>query len=157
MRVTVHNRHFFALVADIGFKATVFPYQRCSRSGRPLGLPTGQALRLGLAILFHNSRQPLRFAGLVGVIGSLVSVAYASYTVLVYLLKEGVAPGWTTLSLVLSGLFFLAFVMLALMTEYIGVLLDELPGRPLFHVEAEEASHTMLVDELRRNVLDRPE
>ena len=56
----------------------------------------------------------------------------------------------------MSGLFFLVFVMLTLIGEYLGRLLDELVDRPLYHVREEQASAVMLTDLARRNVTDRP-
>ena len=95
-----------------------------------------------------------RIASALGLLGSALSLTYSLYVVAVYVLKEDVMPGWTTLSLAISGLFGLAFLMLALMGEYLGRLLEESSARPLYHLRDEVSSAVMLA-ETRRNVLDR--
>jgi hypothetical protein len=61
------------------------------------------------------------------------------------------------LSFAISALFTIAFLMLALMGEYLSRLLEESSNRPLYHVRDEESSAVMLSDVSRRNVLDRAE
>ena len=111
-------------------------------------------MRLGLSVLVHNSLVPLRIASALGLLGSALSLLYSLYVVAIYLFKQDVMPGWTTLSLAVSGLFGLAFLMLALMGEYLGRLLEESSARPLYHLRDEVSSAVMLA-ETRRNVLDR--
>ena len=89
-----------------------------------------------------------------GLVGSLLSFAYSFYVIGVYLFKSDVMPGWTTLSLLISGLFAIMFLILALMGEYLGRLLEESTDRPLYHLRDEQSSYLMLADPNRRNVLE---
>jgi hypothetical protein len=73
----------------------------------------------------------------------------------VYLFQRDVMPGWTTMSLQVSGLFFLVFIMMTMIGEHLGRLLDEAVDRPLYHVREEQSSSVMLSDLARRNVMDR--
>jgi dolichol-phosphate mannosyltransferase len=68
-------------------------------------------------------------------------------------MKDDVLPGWTTMSLQSSGLFLLLFVMLTLMGEYLGRLLEESSSRPLYHVRGELTSSVMITNNTQRNVL----
>ena len=102
----------------------------------------------------NHSIAPLRLVSMCGLTGSFLSLLYSLYVVAIYLFKQDVMPGWTTLSLQVSGLFFLVFIMLTLIGEHLGRLLDEAVERPLYHVREEQASAVMLSDLARRNVID---
>jgi len=103
----------------------------------------------------NHSVAPLRLVSVLGLTGSFLSLMYSLYVVGVYFSKRDVMPGWTTLSLQLSGLFFLVFVMLTMIGEHLRRLLDEAVDRPLYHVREDQASAVMLSDLARRNVMDK--
>lgn len=155
VKIRLRRRYFAVVAADVGLTAAVHPYDRISRSGSRPTRNLIRGLRIGLSVLIHNSITPLRVASGLGLVGSLLSFLYSLYVVGVYLFKPDVMPGWTTLSLAMSGLFALAFLMLALMGEYLGRLLEESTDRPLYHVRDEQSSAVMLADPSRRNVFDR--
>ena len=62
----------------------------------------------------------LRVVSLLGLGGSFASLVYSLYVVGIYLTKQDVMPGWTTLSLQASGLFLLVFVMLSMIGEHLA-------------------------------------
>jgi glycosyltransferase involved in cell wall biosynthesis len=157
VKVRLRRRYFAIIAADVGLITEVHPYERISRSGRRPLRRLLMAIRIGLSVIVHNSIAPLRMASVIGLLGSFLSLLYSLYVVAIYLFKPDVMPGWTTLSLVMSGLFGAMFVMLALMGEYLGRLLEESAERPLYHVRDEQSSAVMLADLSRRNVLDRSE
>jgi dolichol-phosphate mannosyltransferase len=157
VKVRSRRRFFPLVVADVGLSTTIYPYSQVHRSGERRRKSRLRALRAGISILVHNSLTPLRLASTFGLIGSMLSFLYSLYVILVFLFKEDVMPGWTTLSLAMSGLFAVVFLMLALMGEYLGRLLDESTDRPLYHVRNEESSAVMIADSTRRNVLDGSE
>jgi hypothetical protein len=152
-RIKSRRRYFALLAYDIGYRVTAVPYQRICRSGNPLTPSVLSAVRTGSSMIVHNSTRPLRIVSILGLLGSFLSVLYAVYVVVVYIVKQDVMPGWATLSLQASGLFFLVFVMLTLIGEYLGRLLDESSDRPLYNVLDETTSPIMLNDERRLNVL----
>ena len=157
VKVRLRRRYFAVVAADVGLTTSYHSYRRTSRSGGKPELRFLRAVRMGLSILVHNSIAPLRFAGVLGLFGSLLSLFYSLYVVAIYLLRRDVMPGWTTLSLATSGLSFLIFLVLGLMAEYLGRLLEESSDRPLYHVRDEQSSEVMLSNLTRRNVLDQSE
>jgi glycosyltransferase involved in cell wall biosynthesis len=152
-RVRQRRRCFPLVTSDIGFEAATHPHRRISRLARTPRSYLLRDVRRGLSMIVHNSITPLRFVSVLGLLGSLLSLAYSIYVVVVYLLKRDIMPGWTTLSLQTSGLFFLVFVMLTLIGEYLGRTLEELSDRPLYHIREEQSSAVPLADLTRRNVL----
>lgn len=155
VKVRLRRRFFAVVAADVGLTTVTHPFERISRSGRRPVYRLRKAIRMGLSVLVHHSIAPLRLVSVFGLLGSLLSFLYSLYVVAVYLFKRDVMPGWTTLSLMSSGMFCLLFLMLALMGEYLGRLLEESADRPLYHVRDERSSAVMLTDLTRRNVLDR--
>ena len=154
VKVRLRRRYFAVVAADVGLTTAIHPYPRISRSGKRPERNLLRALRIGLSVLIHNSNVPLRFASTLGLLGSGLSLLSALYVIAIYLFKREVAPGWTTISLLMSGLFFLVFAILALNGEYLGRLLEESSDRPLYHVRDEQSSAVMLAEAGRRNVLN---
>jgi hypothetical protein len=152
-RVRSRRREFALVISDIGYGLCTHPYVRISRSGAQPGLGVLQAVLHGFSLLVHSSNRPLRFVSVLGVLGSVLSFAYAIYVIAISVLKQHVAEGWTTLSLQTSGLFFLVFLMLALLGEYVARMLEEVSDRPLYNVRNELNSSVMITDQTRRNVL----
>jgi polyisoprenyl-phosphate glycosyltransferase len=153
-RVRARRRFFSVVVADIGLRPVKHKFKPVVSSGNERRPSVVKAVRMGLSVLVHYSVAPLRLVSLLGLFGSLFSLAYSFYVVAVYLLKQDVMAGWTTLSLQVSGLFFLVFVMLTLIGEYLGRLMEEMVDRPLYHLREEHSSAVMLTDLARRNVIN---
>lgn len=154
-RVRARRRPLCLLLAEVGLEAAFHPYHRISRSGGEPKPRFIHAVRAGLSLLIHHSVAPLRAVSLLGLFGSTASLLYSVYVLGVYLFQENVMPGWTTLSLQVSGLALVAFVMLTLLGEAMGRVLEELLDRPLYHVREDRASCIMLADPARRNVTDQ--
>lgn len=153
--VRLRRRYFAVVAADVGLLIAVYPIDPISRSGRRPTRSLFRSLRVGTSILIQNSVTPLRIVSGLGLVGSMLGFLYTLYAVVIYLFKSDVAPGWTTLSLAISALFSLSFLMLALIGEYLGRVLDESADRPLYHLRPEISSALMLNEPHRRNVIDR--
>jgi glycosyltransferase involved in cell wall biosynthesis len=156
-RVRRRKRFFGQLASEIGLSVATHEYEFISRSGKQPRLNLRRAARTATSMAMNHSSAPMRLVSLLGLAGSFISLVYSLYVVGIYFSKDDVMPGWTTLSLQMSGLFFLAFVMLTLIGEHLGRLIDESVDRPLYHVREEQSSSVMLSDLTRRNVMDRSE
>lgn len=154
-RVRVRKRHFGMIAAEIGLTTATHPYTFIARGGKAPRVNLRRAARSAASLTLGHSVAPLRVVSLLGLGGSFLSLVYSLYVVGVYLTKQDVMPGWTTLSLQVSGLFLLVFVMLTMIGEHLARLVDEAGGRPLYHVREEQASAVMLSDLARRNVMSR--
>ncbi|QDU20156.1 glycosyltransferase [Urbifossiella limnaea] len=156
-RVRVRKRHFGLLAAEIGLTTTTHPYRFLARGGKQPRVNLRRSARRAVSLTLGHSVAPLRVVSLLGLGGSALSVLYSLYVIGVYLTKPDVMPGWTGISLQTSGLFFLVFVMLTMIGEHLGRLVDDSGGRPLYHVREEQASAVMLSDLTRRNVMSHSE
>jgi hypothetical protein len=107
----------------------------------------------GVELLMTFSIHPLRWVSLLGLMAGFVNLLYLGYVVAVYFLKKDVAEGWTTLSFQQGVMFFLIFVILTLLTEYVGRILDQSRDQPLYFVSEEQNSSVLISDTTRRNIV----
>ena len=153
-RVRSHDREFAIMAGNIGYAVAELEYRqrpyKARATERRLLTRASRAVRL----LIQHSSLLLRMVGVMGLVGSGLACCYALYVVVVNIVLARISPGWTTLSLVMSGLFFLLFLMAALLGEYLRRVLDEVGDRPLFFVKGERASPALVRDADRRNVMD---
>lgn len=133
-----HLRYFTAL---LGFSKTLVPCEARPAIGkrRPRNGFVRSVLR-SLDLLISNSAMPLRAAAVLGVLASMGSLTYLLYALVVSLIKEQLAEGWLTTSVMMSSMFFCLFIMLSVLAEYVARILEESQSRPLYFIEYEAES-----------------
>ncbi len=146
-------RQLRLLTTTVGYRRCAFPYTPLARSGKDLRKSFFAELHEAIEITVAHSRQPLRLVSLVGWFAGFLNVLYVFYAALIYLFKKDVAPGWTTLSVQHGVMFFFIFSLLAILSEYVGRILEESRGRPLYLVSEEKKNPALPSDEHRRNVV----
>ena len=146
-------RYLRALTPYIGYATRTFAYLPIARSGKPPREGLLEAADTAIAVVVSNSSRPLRFVSWLAVLASFLNVAYIGYVFLVNVFKHSVAEGWTTLSVQNAGMFFLLFLILAVVTEYVGRILDETRERPLYYIAEEANSSVLIAGQDRRNVV----
>lgn len=82
----------------------------------------------------------MRLVTTLSLFGALVNLFYSTYVIAVALLKPDVAPGWVTLSLQQSGMFFLISLVLLILGEYILHTASLSNEGPRYHVAQEFTS-----------------
>ncbi len=137
----------------VGFPHEFVKYAPVERRSRPRSKGFAEGLERGISLAVTNSMQPLRFVSLLGLAMAFLNFAYLLYVLAIALFKPHVAEGWITTSVQLSAMFLFVFVILAVLCEYVGRLLDETRDRPLYYVAEERQSSVMIRDADRRNVL----
>jgi hypothetical protein len=153
LRIHQRRRYFSMLIAEVGYVSKIHEYARICRSKKAVTPKILESVREGVSFIINNSNLPLRFVSGIGLVGSLLSVVYAGYIVLINLLVARVAPGWTTLSFQMAGMFFLVFLILGLVAKYVERILEEISDRPLYHAGNEQVSSVMLAEAERLNVM----
>jgi hypothetical protein len=97
-----------------------------------------------LQLMVFNSTKPLRWISVLGVLGSFFAFIFALYSIVVNILKNNVADGWTSMVFFTSFLFMILFIILAFLGEYMARLLNENNGQKSYDVSSEETSAVML-------------
>ena len=118
----------------IGFPSCVIPYQAGQRACGQSQYSVKKMVRLAWNGVSSFSITPLRIGILIGLIGSLVSLLSMLYAFFGKIFGRGLVPGWASTLMVISLLFFLLFVYLGVLGEYIGRIIVEVRQRPRFIV-----------------------
>jgi glycosyltransferase involved in cell wall biosynthesis len=129
------------LPATGGFARTYLEYRAKPSIRREKKL--GESVDRGMRLLVSTTRAPMRLVTLLCLFGAGANLVYSIYVVVVGIFKPDVAPGWVSLSLQQSGMFFLISLVLLLLAEYIlhmTALTNEGPG---YHVAQEFTSARM--------------
>ncbi len=97
-------------------------------------LPLIGSVDRGIQTLVAASTAPLRIATSACLLGAFANMFYVLYVFLVFLLKKDMAPGWASLSLQQSGLFFLVSIVLFVFGEYLLHIVRLTHRGPQYHV-----------------------
>lgn len=102
--------------------------------------PLGESINRGIRLLVSTTKAPMRLVTSLTLFGAIANVIYSIYVIVVGLLKANVAPGWVSMSLQMSGMFFLISLVLLVLGEYILHMTSLSNGGPLYHVGQEFTS-----------------
>jgi glycosyltransferase involved in cell wall biosynthesis len=133
------NRFFKGLATWIGFRQKRIDYEPAPRTDGRSTWNLRSLVGLSLNGLTAFSVAPLRFATMLGSLLALVALIYGGtifYETLVY--GERV-PGYPSLFVGVMVLGAVQLIMLGVVGEYIGKILEEIKGRPVYFV----AEHDM--------------
>jgi hypothetical protein len=97
----------------------------------------------GIRLLVSTTRAPMRLVTTLSLFGALANLIYSGYIIEIAIFKENVAPGWVTMSLQNSGMFFLISLVLLVLGEYILHMANLSTEGPLYHVAQEFTSAVM--------------
>jgi dolichol-phosphate mannosyltransferase len=141
----------------VGYGNEGFTYTSIQRRPQPRVRGLLESFKLAVNMVVANSTHPLRVVSGLGLALSTLSLLYSLYVVLVYLLVDNVVAGWATRSLQTSVMFVFLFLILAVLCEYVGRLLDEVKDRPPYYILEERNSSVLIADETRKNVVTESE
>lgn len=110
----------------------------------------GESIDRGMRLLVSTTRAPMRLVTSLSLFGAIANLIYSIYVVAIGFLKADVAPGWLSLSLQQSGMFFLISLVLLVLGEYILHMASLSNEGPLYHVGQEFTSASIT----RRNKLN---
>lgn len=97
----------------------------------------------GMRLLVSTTRTPMRLVTSLSLFGAAANLIYSAYVVTIGFLKTDVAPGWISLSLQQSGMFFLISLVLLVLGEYILHMVSLSNEGPIYHVGQEFTSARM--------------
>ena len=145
------HRFLRGMVQWIGFRSTMIDFDPAPRLAGETKYTFRKMLRLALHATVSFSTVPLRLSILLGLI--LVALAAVEAGHAVYLVLSGqhdrLVPGWTSLMLAVLGIGGVQLIMLGVIGQYIGMIFEQVKGRPLYIVRDLMAP--------KRTALDRAE
>lgn len=134
-----------------GFSQLNIPYSPISRRKQHRYENLFSLLNTGLNIIILNSMMPLLLARYLGIFAGVFNIFLVMHMFILIFLYGDSGQGWINASLVNTSMFFLIFVMLTIMIEYIGRVLNEPKEQPLYFV-AEELNSLVVAETNQLNV-----
>jgi glycosyltransferase involved in cell wall biosynthesis len=128
------NRFFKGLSTWIGFRQKRIDYEPAPRVDGRTTWSTRRLISLSLNGLTAFSVAPLRFATMLGIVIAVIAFLYGLqilYETLVYGEK---VPGYPSLFIGMMVLGGMQLIMLGVVGEYIGKILEEIKGRPVYFI-----------------------
>lgn len=130
-----HNPFLRGLVGWVGFRIEYVPFVPAARVHGRSKYRVSTLINFALNGICSFSKLPLRWCVTVGLILSFVSVLLGIAQVLVYSLGVLQVPGWASLFSAISFIGGIQLFFLGVLGEYIGMIFDEVKGRPRYIVD----------------------
>ncbi|MCF8477633.1 MAG: glycosyltransferase family 2 protein [Pseudolabrys sp.] len=128
------NRFFKGLSSWIGFRQVRVDYEPANREHGVTTWNVWSLIGLSIEGLTSFSVAPLRVASLLGVVMSASALMFGVWTLIETLLFGRDVPGYPSLVVGLMVLGGVQLMMIGVLGEYIGKLLSESKGRPVYFV-----------------------
>jgi dolichol-phosphate mannosyltransferase len=124
-----------SLIFWLGFTPTLLPYTRRARRGGKSRWTFQKKLKLFVDSFVGFSYVPIRFLSAVGVLTSIVAIAYAAFQVIAKLVHGTPVPGFSTTVILIALTSGVQMIMLGVLGEYLWRILDESRKRPVFVID----------------------
>lgn len=132
--MTERNRFVRGLFAWVGFKSVGVPMTRPPRFAGESNAHSMKVLELAIKGIFAHSYKPLRFISVFGLVLSSISfIALVPLALIWFFVGVPFAGFGSIVALILCGLGMQA-LMLGIISEYLGLVYEEVKGRPNFVV-----------------------
>lgn len=129
------HRFMRGLVAWLGLKEAIVPFDRRRRVAGVTKYPLWQMLKFSWTAISSFSALPLRLSMALGILFSLTGIGYLIYTLWVVYVRGDVVRGWASV-VVLQCLFSgVTLFILGLVGDYVAKIFDESKARPLYVVD----------------------
>ena len=129
------------LSASAGFVKSYIEYKFEPKEWRSKKL--SESIEMGIRLMVSTTRAPMRLVTILSLFGAGANLIYSLYVVLIGLFAMNVAPGWISMSLQMSGMFFLISLVLFVLGEYILHMASLSNEGPLYHIGQEFMSSKM--------------
>jgi dolichol-phosphate mannosyltransferase len=126
------HRFMRGMVAWLGLKEAILPYDRKPRVAGTTKYPMWKMLRFAWTAISSFSALPLRLSVFLGLFVAGCGFCYAAYSIFAAVVLKVTVPGWT--SLVVLNIIFSGATLIAvgLVGEYVSRIYEEAKGRPLY-------------------------
>ena len=128
------TRFMRGFVQTLGFRRTSISYRAPRRAAGESKYSFRKLLRFALSSMASFSKIPLKIGIYSGIMFGLLSVALIIYSIIMWIVNRPVG-GYTTLIIFLSAFAAISLIVIGIIGYYIGFILDEVKGRPIYVVE----------------------
>jgi hypothetical protein len=128
------NRFFKGLSSWIGFRQVRVDYEPTVREHGSTTWNVWTLIGLSIEGLTSFSVAPLRVASLLGVLLAVTALFFGSWIILETVLFGKDVPGYPSLVVSVMVIGGVQLILIGVLGEYIGKLLSEIKGRPVYFV-----------------------
>jgi glycosyltransferase involved in cell wall biosynthesis len=128
------NRFFKGLATWIGFRQIRVDYEPAVRAHGITSFSPGRLIGLSIEGLTSFSVAPLRFASLLGLLLAFGAFLFGLSILWETMVSGKSVPGYPSLVVGLMTIGGVQLIMIGIVGEYIGKILSELKGRPIYFV-----------------------
>ena len=129
------TRFMKGMYAWVGYKSIPVPFDVEERASGKSGWGFNKLANLALTGITAFTDLPLRVAGIIGLIISIISFLYAIYIVIDTLLFGNPTPGFATTIVVITFLGGIQLLSLGVLGEYIAGIFREVKQRPNYIID----------------------
>src|SRR5579871_3389040 len=133
------NRFFKGLASWIGFRQLRVDYEPAARTHGRTSWSLGSLIGLSVEGLTSFSVAPLRLASLLGTLLAAGALVFSVWILIETFVYERTVPGYPSIIIGIMVIGGVQLLMIGVMGEYIGKVLSEIKGRPVYFV----AEHTV--------------
>lgn len=134
-RINEKNSHILALVFSLGYPYEIIHYTRKKRSHGKSQWTLSKKIKLFIDMFVAFSYVPIRTISFLGLIISFLSLIYALFMALNWIVFGNPYTGWTTIVVLLSSIGGLILLTLGIIGEYLWRILDEVRKRPSYVID----------------------
>jgi len=128
------NRFFKGMSSWIGFRQVRVDYEPARRAYGKTSWNVRTLIGLSIEGLTSFTVAPLRFASMLGVLLAATALLFGAWILLQTLLFGQDVPGYPSLVVGMMVLGGVQLIMIGVLGEYVGKLLSEIKGRPVYFV-----------------------
>jgi dolichol-phosphate mannosyltransferase len=132
-----HNRYLKMLYGYVGYRVGSIPFERQARLTGTSSYNWVKLINAALDAIIAFSNKPLRIVSISSMGLSFLLLAYSLYVLIEKLLGGKAVEGWTSLMIMISLMFSMLFIFLAVIGEYVGRIMVESKNRPLYYIRDE--------------------
>ena len=121
-------------VQSIGFRRTTLRYAAADRAAGHSKYSIRKLFRFSMNTIMSFSDLPLRLGIYAGALSGIISMILFVYTVWSKV-TTGTPDGYATIICVICFMFTVLFLLVGIIGQYIGILFQEVKGRPIYLVE----------------------
>ena len=131
-QITERNPFLRGLVSWVGFNVVHLPYKPSPRQGGRSHYRSSTLINFALNGICSFSKLPLRFCVGLGMAIAFLSFLAGFLEIVFYMLGAIEVPGWSSLIAAVCFLSGVQLFFLGVIGEYIGLIFDEVKGRPRY-------------------------
>jgi len=135
-RLNEKGKYIRGLITWIGFKQVPFYYDRDARFAGETKYPLKKMMAFAKKALLYFSKKPLMLSISLGSLAVIIGIVYALWIWIGHM--RGILttiPGWTSTIIIIIFFGGVQMLTIGVLGQYIGVLFDEVKGRPEYIID----------------------